>query len=122
MASVNENSNLDSHDNGHHAGGAAHGSVKEYVVGLILSIILTAIPFGVVMSGVAGEVLSISLILLCGVGQIFVQLIFFLHMNASSEQMWNTVSGIFVFILVAILIVGCIWIMQHLNHNMLMGH
>lgn len=110
------------HDASHSAGGAAHGSVKEYVTGLILSIVLTAIPFGLVMSGTAGEALTITLILLCAVGQVLVQLVFFLHMNTSSEQMWNTMSGAFALVLVAILIVGSIWIMQHLNHNMLLGH
>ena len=106
----------------HHAGGAAHGSVREYVIGLILSIVLTAIPFGVVMSGAASEAISITLILLCAVGQVMVQLVFFLHMNTSSKQAWNTASLAFSVVLVAILIVGSIWIMQHLNHNMLMGH
>ncbi len=111
------------HDDSHHShGGAAHGSVREYVVGLILSIVLTAIPFGLVMTGALSEMITVTLILLCAVGQIMVQLVFFLHMNTSSEQMWNTVSAIFVVVLVAILIVGSIWIMQHLNHNMLMGH
>lgn len=106
----------------HHAGGAAHGSVGEYLVGLLLSIVLTAIPFGVVMSGAASEAVSITLILLCAAAQVMVQLVFFLHMNASSEQAWNTISAMFAVILVAILIVGSIWIMRHLNHNMLMGH
>ena len=100
----------------------AHGSVKEYVIGLILSIILTAIPFGIVMSGALGETLSIALILLCAVGQVMVQLIFFLHMNGSAEQYWTTMSAAFSVVLVAILIVGSIWIMNHLNHNMLLGH
>jgi len=109
-------------DNGHSPGGAAHGSLPEYLLGLSLSIILTAIPFAVVMSGALGETLSIVLILLCAIGQVMVQLIFFLHMNTSSAQIWNSVSGVFVLLLVIILIVGSLWIMQHLNHNMLMGH
>lgn len=106
----------------HGHGGEAHGSVKEYVIGLILSIVLTAIPFGLVMSGSLGETLTVAIIMLCAVGQMLVQLIFFLHMNGSSEQLWNTTSAILVVILVAILIVGSIWIMNHLDHNMLMGH
>ncbi len=101
---------------------AAHGSVREYVTGLILSIVLTAIPFGVVMSGAASESISITLILLCAAAQVMVQLVFFLHMNTSSEQWWNTMTAAFAVILVAILIVGSIWIMRHLNHNMLLGH
>ncbi|MBL4826395.1 MAG: cytochrome o ubiquinol oxidase subunit IV [Spongiibacteraceae bacterium] len=103
-------------------GGAAHGSVKEYVIGLLLSIVLTGIAFGVVMSGAVAESISLILILLCAVAQVMVQLVFFLHMNTSSDQLWNTTSAVFVVILVAILIVGSVWIMQHLNHNMLMGH
>ena len=106
----------------HSAGGAAHGSVKEYVNGLILSIILTAVPFGIVMTGAITGTVAVGIILLCAVAQVFVQLVFFLHMNTSSEQMWNVVSAVFVVVLVAILIVGSIWIMAHLNHNMLMGH
>ena len=110
-----------SHDD-HHGDNHAHGSVKEYVIGLILSIVLTAIPFGVVMAGALGETLSIALIALCAVGQLLVQLVFFLHMNGSSEQYWNTMSAAFSIILVAILIVGSIWIMNHLDHNMQLGH
>ena len=74
------------------------------------------------MMGILSGTAAVIIILLCAVGQMFVQLIFFLHMNASSEQLWNTTSAIFVVVLVAILIVGSVWIMAHLNHNMLMGH
>ena len=109
-------------DVSHSAGGAAHGSVKEYVLGLLLSVILTGIPFALVMSGGLSETINVTIILLCAVGQILVQLVFFLHMNGASGQLWNTVSAVFAVVLVAILIVGSIWIMQHLNHNMLMGH
>ncbi|MCH2191543.1 MAG: cytochrome o ubiquinol oxidase subunit IV [Gammaproteobacteria bacterium] len=103
-------------------GGAAHGTVKEYIVGLILSIVLTAIPFAVVMNGGVSSGLTLVLILLCAIAQVFVQLVFFLHMNTSSEQIWNTTSAVFIVLIVAIVVLGSIWIMQHLNHNMLMGH
>ncbi|MEO0437755.1 MAG: cytochrome o ubiquinol oxidase subunit IV [Pseudomonadota bacterium] len=106
----------------HSPGGAAHGSVKEYVNGLLLSLVLTAIPFAIVMSGAVTGPAAVGVVLICAVGQVFVQLIFFLHMNTSSEQMWNVTSAVFVVVLVAILIIGSIWIMNHLNHNMLMGH
>lgn len=103
-------------------GGQAHGSVKEYVIGLILSIVLTVPPFYIVMTDAMTGGWATALILLCAVAQLFVQLIFFLHMNTSSEQMWNVTTAIFVVILVAILIVGSVWIMNHLDHNMIMGH
>lgn len=108
-----------SHETSH--GGAAHGSVKEYVIGLILSIVLTVIPFGMVMAGGTGA-LTLAVILICLVAQVFVQLVFFLHMNGSSEQTWNTISGVFIVLIVLVVVLGSIWIMNHLNHNMLLGH
>ena len=101
------NHSTDAHDNNTHGthghGGSAHGSVKEYVIGLILSIILTAIPFGLVMTGNTGA-LTLAIILVCLVAQVFVQLIFFLHMNGSSEQIWNTTSGVFIVLVVLCLL------------------
>ncbi|PIE42778.1 MAG: cytochrome o ubiquinol oxidase subunit IV [Gammaproteobacteria bacterium] len=113
-----------SHDNqGQHShGGAAHGSVREYVIGLILSIVLTVIPFAMVMTGALSTAPTLAVILVCAIAQIFVQLICFLHMSGSSEELWNNTSAVFAVTTVAILVVGSIWIMQHLNHNMLMGH
>ncbi|GLQ75393.1 cytochrome o ubiquinol oxidase subunit IV [Vibrio sp. vnigr-6D03] len=106
----------------HGHGGQAHGSVKEYVMGLIYSVLLTVIPFAMVMMDIGSPQLKIGVILICAVAQILVQLVFFLHMNTSSEQMWNTTSAVFVVVLVAIILIGSLWIMEHLNHNMLMGH
>ena len=113
--------NLNNMNKNHYHGGAAHGSVKEYVIGLVLSIVLTVIPFALVMTGNTSTI-TISIILLCLVAQVFVQLVFFLHMNGSSAQIWNTTSGVFIVLIVLILVLGSIWIMNHLNHNMLLGH
>ena len=107
---------------GHSHGGAAHGSVKEYVIGLLLSIVLTALPFMSLMYDLFSPGLTLTIILVCAVAQMFVQLVFFLHMNSSSEQIWNTTSAVFIVLIVAIVVIGSIWIMEHLNHNMLMGY
>ena len=99
-----------------------HGSVKDYVIGLALSIVLTLIPFGLVMSGTLANPLTMAIIALCAIGQLLVQAIYFLHMNGSAEQVWNTVSGLFILLIILVVILGSIWIMNHLNHNMLLGH
>ncbi|RXJ73214.1 cytochrome o ubiquinol oxidase subunit IV [Veronia nyctiphanis] len=106
----------------HGQGGQAHGSVKEYVQGLIFSIVLTMVPFAMVMAEIGSKQLIVGVIMIFAVAQILVQLVYFLHMNTSSEQMWNTSSAVFVVVIVAIILVGSLWIMDHLNHNMLMGH
>ena len=106
----------------HGHGGQAHGSAKEYINGLIYSVVLTLIPFTLVMAEIGSMQFIVLVIMICAVAQILVQLIFFLHMNTSSEQMWNTSSAVFTVVIVAIILIGSLWIMQHLNHNMLMGH
>ncbi|MCD9510313.1 cytochrome o ubiquinol oxidase subunit IV [Photobacterium phosphoreum] len=119
--STNQHS-TDQHLAEHGQGGQAHGSVKEYVRGLVFSIILTIVPFAMVMAGVGSTQFIIGVIMIFAVAQILVQLVFFLHMNTSSEQMWNTSSAVFVVVIVSIILIGSLWIMDHLNHNMLMGH
>ena len=110
-----------SHDT-HGKGGASHCSVKEYVTGLLLSVFLTVIPFGVVMTKALSPGMAMAVIIICCIAQLFVQLVFFLHMNTSSEQSWNVMSGLYALSVVVILIIGSMWIFNHLHHNMLMGH
>ncbi|MCB5162371.1 cytochrome o ubiquinol oxidase subunit IV [Marinomonas algarum] len=103
-------------------GGQAHGSVKEYVTGLILSIVLTVIPFYLVMTGTGSDAFVVITIVVAAIAQIMVQMVFFLHMNGSSEQTWLTASAIYSVFIVLFVVVGSLWIFEHLNHNMLMGH
>lgn len=105
-----------------HHGGAAHGSVKEYVIGLILSLVLTFISFGLVLYSDMASGAIMAIIIVCAVAQLLVQGIFFLHMNGSSDQVWNTTSAIYIIFTVLFFVIGTIWIFAHANHNMLMGH
>ncbi|MFT3907337.1 MAG: cytochrome o ubiquinol oxidase subunit IV [Steroidobacteraceae bacterium] len=109
-------------DHGGH-GEAGHGTLKSYVVGFILSAILTAIPFWLVMSGVIsskqGTILAITAF---AVVQIVVHMVCFLHMTPSAEEGWSLTALIFTIILVVIALIGSIWVMYHLNANMAPGH
>ncbi|MBS0848726.1 cytochrome o ubiquinol oxidase subunit IV [Citrobacter sp. JGM124] len=100
-------------------GGAQHGSIKTYMVGFILSIILTAIPFWMVMEGSASHGAILAVILVSAVVQIIVHLVCFLHMNTSSSERWNVAALAFTVLIIAILVVGSIWIMWNLNLNMM---
>jgi len=66
-----------SHD--HNSAGAAHGNFKQYTIGFILSVILTIIPFGMVMSGGFERGLLVTVIAITAAAQVLVQLVFFLH-------------------------------------------
>ncbi|EET82645.1 cytochrome o ubiquinol oxidase, subunit IV [Acinetobacter radioresistens SK82] len=110
-------SSLMSHD--HNSAGAAHGNFKQYTIGFILSVILTIIPFGMVMSGGFERGLLVTVIAITAAAQVLVQLVFFLHMNASSEQRWNVIAFIYTVLCIAILLVGSVWIMNYLHFNMM---
>ena len=108
-----------SHD--HNAAGAAHGNVKQYTIGFILSVVLTLIPFGMVMSGNFEEQrgLLVAVIAITAIAQVLVQLVYFLHMNSSSEQRWNVIAFIYTVLCIAVLLIGSVWIMNYLHYNMM---
>ncbi|KQN34793.1 cytochrome C oxidase subunit III [Sphingomonas sp. Leaf407] len=111
-----------SHDHGHggHGDAPAHGSRREYVIGFLLSVVLTAIPFGLVMTGVIADPrLTAGLVMVCAVVQIVVHMIYFLHMNTKSENGWTLMALIFTVVLVGITIAGSLWVMYHMNVNMM---
>lgn len=99
--------------------GASHGTVKTYMTGFILSIILTVIPFWMVMNGTASHATLVSVVVGMAVVQILVHLVYFLHMNTSSEDRWNLVAFVFTVLIIAIVVAGSIWIMWSLNNNMM---
>ncbi|TGT72094.1 MULTISPECIES: cytochrome o ubiquinol oxidase subunit IV [unclassified Mesorhizobium] len=108
------------HDHAH--GSAAHGSLKGYLIGFFLSVILTAIPFWMVMTGAIDNKQATAIIIMAfAVVQIVVHMIFFLHMNPASEGGWSMLALIFTVILVVIVLSGSLWVMYHLNANMMPG-
>lgn len=105
------------HSHGH---GAGHGSLRTYMVGFVLSIVLTAIPFALVMSGgFDNKLLTATVVLGLGVVQIVVHMVCFLHMNPRSEGGWTMMALIFTIVIVGITLAGSLWVMHHLNANMM---
>ncbi len=103
-----------------HGQDAGHGTLKSYVTGFVLSVILTAIPFWLVMADVLDSaLLTAAIIMALGAVQIVVHMVFFLHMNTRSEGGWTMMALIFTILLVAIALSGSLWVMHHLNTNMM---
>jgi cytochrome o ubiquinol oxidase operon protein cyoD len=114
----------DHHNHGHHGHDdhlEAHGSLKDYSIGFILSVILTAIPFWLVMGKVLEPGTTKIVILGFAAVQVVVHMIYFLHMNSKSEGGWNMMALILTIILLVIVLSGSIWVMFHMNHNMMPG-
>jgi cytochrome o ubiquinol oxidase subunit IV len=113
----------DAHTQGHHGhGGADHGSRRTYLIGFGLSVLLTAIPFWLVMTGAAGPQVLAAAITTLAVVQILVHMHYFLHMNAHAEGGWNLLALLFTVILLVITLAGSLWVMYHLNTNMMPAH
>ncbi|WP_105404010.1 cytochrome o ubiquinol oxidase subunit IV [Neorhizobium sp. T7_12] len=105
------------HSNGHQAG---HGTLRSYLIGFSLSVILTAIPFWLVMSGaIDSKLFTAFLVMGLGVIQIVVHMVYFLHMNPRSEGGWTMMALLFTLVLVGITLAGSLWVMHHLNANMM---
>jgi cytochrome o ubiquinol oxidase operon protein cyoD len=105
---------------GDHHDGASHGTVQSYLTGFALSVILTALPFALVMAGFRAAV-AIPVALALGVAQMVVHLVYFLHMDRASSRSWNMAAFVFTLIILLIVVVGSLWVMYHLNVNMMPG-
>ena len=110
----------DVHDHDPHVEEDLHISLKGYMTGFVLSVILTAIPFWLVMGNVFDKPGTTAIVILAFAAvQIVVHMIYFLHLNAHSQGGWNMLALIFTIVLVVITLSGSLWVMFHLNHNMM---
>ena len=107
----------------HHEIEMPHASMRDYVIGFILSIILTAIPFWLVMTMPLSAGATGAIIMAFAVVQIIVHMVYFLHMTPKAEGGWSLTSLVFTIIVVVIMLAGSLWVMHHLNTNMMpMAH
>jgi cytochrome o ubiquinol oxidase subunit IV len=97
-----------------------HITVSGYLTGFVLSVILTAIPFWLVMGKIfANPTVTTFVILGLAIVQIHVHMVYFLHMTSKAEGGWTWMSLIFTLVLVVITLSGSMWVMYHLKTNMM---
>jgi cytochrome o ubiquinol oxidase subunit IV len=93
--------------------------LATYVVGLGLAILLTIVSF--VIAGttlVWGPSIPVALGVLA-IAQMGVHLVFFLHISTGPDNVNNVMALAFGVLIVLLVIAGSLWIMAHLNHNMM---
>ncbi|MFT4241996.1 MAG: cytochrome o ubiquinol oxidase subunit IV [Acidovorax sp.] len=106
-----------------HGDSGPHSTFSGYMTGFVLSVILTAIPFWLVMSRTITDRNTAVLVLgAFAVAQILVHMVCFLHMNGKLEGGWTLLSTIFTVVFVAIGISGTLWVMFHMNAHMMPVH
>ena len=109
------------HDHGHdvHADEESHGSRKDYMIGFALSVVLTAIPFWLVMTLPLTKQATALIIMAFAAVQMIVHMIYFLHMNRRAEGGWSIMALLFTVVIVGIALSGSLWVMYHMNANMM---
>ena len=108
-------------DHAAHEESYGHGTKRSYLIGFILSVVLTAVPFWLVMTGVLTPAATAITVIAMAVVQILVHTICFLHVNTRAEGGWTLIAYVFTAVLLVIMIAGSVWIMYHLNTNMMPG-
>jgi cytochrome o ubiquinol oxidase operon protein cyoD len=99
------------------------GTLKSYIAGFIASIVLTlAAYFAVVHPEYFHLPTSTAIlvaILALAILQLIVQMLFFLHVGSEPGRNWKLTVFFSTLSLVLIIVIGSIWIMNHLNYNMM---
>jgi len=90
----------------------------SYLVGFVLAVILTAIPFAVVAKHMLSPLNAMLLIAVTAVLQILVHLRFFLHVNLTTTPRENLAAIAFTAVLIFLMVGGSFWIMIDLYRRM----
>jgi cytochrome o ubiquinol oxidase subunit IV len=113
------------HDTHGHSHGHGHGpnighapSGTAYAIGFVLAVVLTVVPFGAVMQGMVTGTQAAWLIMGLAVVQILVHLRYFLHIDGSADR-WTVQALFFTLFVLAVVLGGSLWVMYHLNQNMM---
>lgn len=107
---------------GHDVDEIGRFTLRGYLIGFGTAAVLTAIPFWIVMSGaIASPGVASAVVVAFAIAQILVQTAAFLHVNARVQGGWTLIAYVFTAVIVLITIAGSIWIMYHLNLNMMPG-
>lgn len=94
-----------------------------YCIGFGFSILLTLMAFGLVGEHLKTDhtypshQMAVPLLVMFAIGQLCVQLIFFLHLGQEQKPRWNLQALLFALLVTAILVGGTLWIMHNLSHG-----
>ena len=99
--------------------GTGTKKLSMYLIGFSLCVILTLIPFTVVLYNGFLRWQNLLILFLAAILQFIVQVIFFLRLNTKTEQSRiNVMAFIFSILILFVIVAGSLWIMWSLHYNM----
>ena len=120
---MEEHSGHHSTSTGHAAGVEEHeplGSFATYTVGLAFALLLTGASFVVSQTDLLWAPGVPAGLAVLAIAQMGVHLVFFLHIGTGPDNTNNVLALAFGVLVVALIVSGSLWIMAHLNANMVL--
>ena len=96
-----------------------NGTVLSYTTGFLLSIVLTMAAYMLVTGHYLASWSLVFALIGLAVVQLFVQVVFFLHLAKKSKPRWNLLVFGLMLVVVLIVVGGSLWIMYNLGYRMM---
>ena len=103
----------------HSAGETVRIELRGYLTGLALAVLLSAAAFLCVGTRVIYPPGIVMAVIVFGLAQVGVHLVFFLHLTTAPDNTNNVLALAFGFLIVCVIVFGTIWVMYQMDHNML---
>ena len=94
-------------------------AIGGYLVGLVLATLLTGVSFYIAQSTLVWQPSIPIALSVLALAQMGVHLVFFLHITSGPDSVNNVMALAFGLLIVALLVFGSLWIMTHLDHNVM---
>ncbi len=101
----------------HHKPQHEHGTMASYVIGFILSLVFTLIPYYMIVHHTASSSLLLAMILGFAVTQMVIQITFFLHLGRGPKPRWNLYFFVATVGLILVVVGGSVIIINNLHYN-----
>lgn len=94
-------------------------TLTSLTIGFLLSLGLTISAYLVAVGNIKDSMMAVGVLVVLAATQLVIQLVFFLHFGEEKRPRWNMWSFVFMGLVLFIVVAGSIWIMYHLNYNMM---
>ncbi len=95
-----------------------NASFKPLYIGFVISLLLTVAVFEIIRNDHLSNGILYLTVFGSAIFQAIIQLVFFLFVGMESKPLWNTISFVFVVLVLVIVIGGSVWIMSNLSYNL----
>ena len=94
-------------------------AIRTYLIGFVLASGLTVVSFYLARTSLVWQPSIPIALSVLAIAQMGIHLVFFIHITAGSDSVNNLMALAFGLLIVMLLVFGSLWIMLHLNHNMM---